>query len=176
MNETAILSSAKWADQEQKIKEIAYYLINNNLTISLAESATGGYLTHLLSLVEDSGKFLKGAVTCYDANIKEKLLKVDQELILKYTAESFEVTKAIAEGVMKLMDTDLAIGVTGLTRPGGSETKEKPVGTMFIYGMFKDQVLFKKSALFTGKPEVIVQKTCYLIISQLQSNLFKIKN
>ncbi|MDQ0637816.1 nicotinamide-nucleotide amidase [Pedobacter sp. W3I1] len=134
-------------------------LINKNLTIAFAESATAGRLSAEFSMIDNAGKFLKGGIACYDACLKEDLLQVDHALIETYTPESMEVTRAISLGLARLIPADIHIGITGLTTPGGSETKEKPVGTMFIYASHQSELAFSQRFNFTGEPEEIVSAT-----------------
>ncbi|MES2419264.1 MAG: CinA family protein [Bacteroidota bacterium] len=108
-------------------------LIKRQLSIAFAESATAGRLTSDFSLVLDAGKFLKGGFVCYHICLKEETLGVPKDLIEKYTRESAEVTAAIAKGPSRYSSRHY--------RPycaRGSETKEKPVGTMFIVGFIKN--------------------------------------
>ncbi|MGM9478085.1 CinA family protein [Pedobacter sp. GSP4] len=143
----------------EKMEEVGKMLTTGGLTIAFAESATAGRLTAEFSLINDAGKFLKGGIVCYDACLKETLLGVDPELIEQYTPESMEVTKAISNGLHKLIPADIAIGITGLTAPGGSETSEKPVGTIFIYASSPWAQLFSLRLNFAGDREDIVQAT-----------------
>ena len=141
------------------INSCAALLIERKLTLAFAESATAGRLAAEFSLADNAGKFLKGGIVCYDACLKEDLLNVPPSLISKYTPESVEVTHAITAGLSKVIPANIYIGVTGLTCPGGSETAEKPVGTMFICGMRDQQVMFSERIVFDGSPEEIVIKT-----------------
>ncbi|TKC10522.1 CinA family protein [Pedobacter polaris] len=142
----------------KKIQHCADELISQGLTIAFAESATAGRICADFSLADDAGKFLKGGLACYDANLKEDLLKVDPQLIETYTPESPQVTMAITKGLAQLIKADIHIGCTGLTCPGGSETIEKPVGTMFFYGILNGQTIFSEKTVFPGSPnEVVVQ-------------------
>jgi len=138
---------------------VGQLLIKHKLHIAFAESATAGRLAAEFSLMEDAGKFLKGAFVCYDACLKESVLGVPRELIDKYTPESMEVTKAITAGLQKIIDSDIYIGITGLPAPGGSETEEKPVGTMFIYGFHHKQEILCEKVIFQGSPEQIILQT-----------------
>lgn len=144
---------------DKEIGACASMMIARQLTLVFAESATAGRLAAEFSLAEHAGKFLKGGLVCYDACLKEDLLKVPPGLIKQYTPESAEVTQAITIGISKLIPSDICIGVTGLTCPGGSETAEKPVGTMFIYGIHKERTAFKDRLVFDGNPEEIILKT-----------------
>ncbi len=133
-------------------------LIGLEMTIAFAESATAGRAAAAFSLIEDAGRFLKGGIVCYDACLKEDILKVPRSLIRAHTPESAEVTRAITEGLSRLIDADIHIGITGLPRAGGSESAEKPVGTMFIYALCRGKAFFSDRRVFAGTPEeVIVQ-------------------
>jgi nicotinamide-nucleotide amidase len=134
-------------------------LISKKLTIAFAESATAGRLSAEFSMIDNAGEFLKGGIACYDACIKEDLLHVDHLLIETYTPESMEVTRAISLGLAQLIPADICVGITGLTTPGGSETREKPVGTMFIYATRKGEPAFSQRFNFTGEREEIVSAT-----------------
>ncbi|RZL38460.1 MAG: CinA family protein [Pedobacter sp.] len=146
-------------------------LTEKKLTIALAESATAGRMAAEFSLLPNAGEFLKGGVICYDALIKEKHLKVSPALIEKYTPESAEVTKAAAKGLVNFMEADIHIAVTGLPSSGGSETIDKPVGTMFISAIYNGNDLFDERVLFTGKPEEIILQTISHTAKLLVRNL-----
>jgi nicotinamide-nucleotide amidase len=129
-------------------------------TIAFAESATAGRLMAEFSMMPDAGTFLKGGFVCYDACLKQDLLQVPERLIAACSPESAEVTEAIAKGLVRLIDADIYIGVTGLTAPGGSEGPDKPVGTMFIHACgVHGEPLFTDRVEFRGDPETIVMHT-----------------
>jgi nicotinamide-nucleotide amidase len=153
------------------LSSCAELLISKKLTIAFAESATAGRIAAEFSLVTDAGKFLKGGLVCYDADLKKELLEVPAQLIEKYTPESAEVTDAITFGLNKLIPADIHIGVTGLTCPGGSETAEKPVGTMFIHGIYGSKPLFSERIVFQGSPEQIVLQTIFYLADLLMASL-----
>ena len=143
---------------ESKIKACSKLMADQELTIAFAESATAGWLCSEFSLTEESGTVLKGGIACYDADLKISLLGVPQQLIDEFTPESMEVTAEMARRLPKLIPSDIQVAVTGLTTPGGSETAEKPVGTMFVYALIKDQpVSFRK--VFKGSCEEVIHQT-----------------
>ncbi|MEJ5963646.1 CinA family protein [Pedobacter immunditicola] len=154
------------------VKECSELLKDENLKISFVESATAGRICYEFSLTEHAGKFLKGSLVCYDADVKQDQLQVQRSLIDTYTPESAEVTEALTEGAKTIVPSDIYVSVTGLTTPGGSETEEKPVGTMFIHGRFKDKV-FTDRTVFPGGPDEIVMQTvdrvAFLIIRAIKS-------
>lgn len=139
------------------VEQCTALLVEKELTIAFAESATVGRMAAEFGLTDDAGKILKGGLVCYDACIKKDLLHVDDELVEQYTPESAEVTEAAARGLTSLIPADIHVAVTGLTCPGGSETRKKPVGTMFIHCIGKD-FEFADRSQFTGNKEVIILK------------------
>lgn len=142
----------------QLVIESSKLLESRNLTIAFAESATAGRLAAEFSLTENSGKVLIGGLVCYDACVKEDILGVPAELIEKYTPESAEVTEELAKRLKKFIGSDVQVAVTGLTTSGGSETPQKPVGTMFIHLVMKDKSV-GICEVFDGNAESIVLKT-----------------
>ncbi len=155
---------------ESKIAVCSELMAQKGLTIAFAESATAGWLCSEFALTKQSGKVLIGGITCYDASLKVSLLKVPQELIDTYTPESMEVTREMAHRLSDLIKADIYMTVTGLTTPGGSETPEKPVGTMFVFALIKGrEASFRK--VFQGSDEDIIHQTiseaAELLISEL---------
>lgn len=159
----------------ETMDRVGKLLITKKLTIAFAESATAGRLSSDFSMVEDAGKFLKGGIACYDACVKEGLLSVDPKLIAQFTPESMEVTRAISFGISRAIPADIHIGITGLTCPGGSETAEKPVGTMFIYAIRDSEQIFSERLNFTGSRWEIVSRTVDRCAELLEAYLKSIK-
>lgn len=133
-------------------------IAEKKMKIAFIESATAGWLTSEFSLVPESGKILLGGLVCYDASVKQDLFDIPKEVIEKYTAESAEITKMLAERLTKFFKCDIAVAITGLTAPGGSETPEKPVGTMFIHITIQGKNHPYREN-FTGPPEDIISQT-----------------
>lgn len=118
----------------------AELLAEKKLTITFIESASAGYLSHRFSLSPYSGDVLLGGLVCYDVWMKENVLKVPSELIDEYTAESLEVTRELIEKSKTMLKSDLYVACTGLLKRGGSETKEKPVGTFFYCIYYRGKI------------------------------------
>jgi len=151
------------------IEQCAKLLIDHKLTIAFAESATAGSLSAAFSRLSEAGSFLKGGLVCYDACLKEDILGVSKELIEQYSPESIEVTSEMAIGLKRLMRADVHVAVTGLTRPGGSENEEKPVGTMFFCIMQNDKISCCKEC-FSGNEDAIISQT----IEQISKSIVKV--
>ena len=155
----------------EAVKKCCKVLLQKELSIAFAESATGGRCAAEFALIPKSGQVLQGGVVCYDGCVKRNLLKVQQKLIDQYTPESAEVTEAMAEGLKELINADIIVANTGLASPGGSESAEKPVGTMFIHLLVNNTALSMRK-VYSGKPEEIVLKTiddiALLILEELK--------
>jgi len=122
---------------------IGQLLYNNNLTLATAESCTGGYLAHMITSVPGSSRYFKGSVIAYSNEVKITQLGVSTEDLKQQGAVSEEVAKAMAEGVRKELNADIAIATTGIAGPDGG-TAEKPVGTVWIAYSDKHKTLAKK--------------------------------
>lgn len=155
----------------EKVDECSKFLIRQGFTIAFAESATAGRICSEFALAHNAGKFFKGGIVCYDGCIKQDLLKVPEDLIKQFTPESEEVTEAAALGLRKLIPADIHVAVTGLTAKGGSETSEKPVGTIFIHGVM-DKKMFSERCLFEGDKEQILVQTVERVASLVLERLF----
>lgn len=134
-------------------------LAEKGLKIAFAESASAGWLASEFSLTPTSGDVLLGGIVCYDACTKEELFDIPQEIIDRYTPESAEVTRMLAERLTKFFKCDIAVAITGLTSPGGSETEEKPVGTMFIHITLPENRYCTHREVFGGSPKDIIGQT-----------------
>jgi len=158
---------------EQKIERCSKVIADKGMTIAFAESATAGWLCSEFALTEQSGQVLKGGIICYDAFLKESLLGVPRGLIDRYTPESQEVTDELARRLPDLIPADIHVAVTGLTAPGGSETPDKPVGSMFISALIKGH-LHQHHEVFKGDCEEIIgqaiQATADMLIAVFSSS------
>ena len=100
-------------------------------TLATAESCTGGMIGEALTAVPGSSAVYKGGVISYWSEIKESLLGVDGGILRRFGAVSAPVAEAMAKGAKRVLQTDVAVSVTGLAGPSGDEFG-KPVGTVFI--------------------------------------------
>lgn len=116
---------------EDLAKRAGELLKKMGLTLSLAESCTGGLITHRITNISGSSNYLLGGVVAYSNEAKERLLGVPHETLLRYGAVSEETARAMAEGVRRLLVSDQALAVTGIAGPSGG-TPEKPVGLVYI--------------------------------------------
>lgn len=150
---------------DKELKALIEILRENQLTIAFAESMTSGLLANEFGKQFNIGEIFLGSLVTYKEDCKNKVLGVDPDLIEKYTAESQEVTNAMVKGLKQVLDADLCVAVTGLATEGGSETREKPVGTTFVAITYKDE-LYEISGRFFGNREQIIFQACYMIFSK----------
>ncbi len=116
---------------ENLTTEVHQLLSRKNLSISFAESCTGGLLTGELAQIPGASKFLKGGIVAYNTQIKIDILKIPQELINKYSVVHEEVAKAMAQNVRQLMKSDYAVATTGNAGPTKGDSNAQ-VGTCII--------------------------------------------
>lgn len=112
-------------------KLIIEFALQHKITISTAESCTGGLIAHLLTEVSGSSGAFWGTVVGYDNRVKENLLQVSSENLKNYGAVSIQVAEQMATGIKLATKTTYAISTTGIAGPLGGST-EKPVGTVCI--------------------------------------------
>lgn len=121
-------------------------LKEKKLTISIAESCTGGYLSHLITSVAGSSEYFLGSIIPYDYQIKMRQLGVKPETLEKYGAVSEPTIIEMANIVRAKFNTDIGVATSGIAGPGGA-TPDKPVGTVWIAYSDKYQTVTRKLQL-----------------------------
>jgi PncC family amidohydrolase len=111
--------------------QIGDVLTKRNMTLSTAESCTGGLIGHRLTNVPGSSIYFIGGIVAYAYDAKEHLLGVHHNTLYDYGAVSKETAIEMARGARRVFGTDIAISVTGIAGPGGG-LPNKPVGTTWI--------------------------------------------
>ena len=138
-------------------KKILNKLIEKNISVSTAESCTGGLLAYSFVKNKDSSKIYKGGYITYSNEMKIKELKVKKASLKKNGAVSYQVAEEMIEGLYKKNKTKICISTTGIAGPGGS-TKNKPVGLIYIgVRLNKKNTIIKKKFKGTRKQ---IQKKC----------------
>ena len=122
---------------------IGKLLKDRKMTISTAESCTGGYLGHLITSVPGSSEYYLGSVIAYSNRIKQEMLGVSEKSLQSYGAVSEQVVKEMADGARVKFNTDFAVATSGIAGPDGG-TPEKPVGTVWIAVSSKKRTVAKK--------------------------------
>ena len=106
-------------------------LINKNLTISAAESCTGGLVGHRITQVSRSSKVFKGGMVSYGNEAKVKQLNISQDLLNNFGAVSEQVASVMASNIRNIFSSDIGVSITGIAGPTGG-TKNKPVGIVYV--------------------------------------------
>ena len=135
--------------KEQGMKteeELGKLLASKKLTLSTAESCTGGGIAATITSVAGSSEYFMGGVVAYSNEVKMDLLHVSAETLEKHGAVSRETVMEMAAGAMKTLKTDCAIATSGIAGPGGGSA-EKPVWTIWIAVAYKNEIV---TAMQTG--------------------------
>ena len=130
-------------------------LIKKRLTISVAESCTGGLLAHNLTKLANSSKYFQIGLTTYSNQAKIKILKINKNIIKKYGAVSKECCKSMVQNLSKISKSKINVSITGIAGPGGA-SKNKPVGLVYI-GIKKGKTLVIKENRFKSKKRNLIQ-------------------
>ena len=138
------------------IKVLHKKLIKNRITISVAESCTGGLLAHNLTKLANSSKYFQMGLTTYSNQAKIKILKVNKSIIKKYGAVSNECCKSMVQNLSKISKSKINVSITGIAGPGGA-LKNKPVGLVYI-GIKKGKTLLIIQNKFNSGDRNIIQR------------------
>lgn len=106
-------------------------LKQNNLTISTAESCTGGNIASLITSISGSSSYFSGSIVAYDTSVKTSVLKVNENDVEKFTVVSEQVAEQMSKGARTLLNTDIAISTTGVAGPTRGEDGQE-VGTVWV--------------------------------------------
>ncbi|PHN08064.1 competence/damage-inducible protein A [Flavilitoribacter nigricans] len=121
-----------YGQNDESLEEnLGHLLRNRKLTLTTAESCTGGYVAHLITSVAGSSDYFMGSIVAYANAIKQDLLGVDPATLETHGAVSEATVREMVSGALKVMKTDLAVAISGIAGPGGG-SPEKPVGTIWM--------------------------------------------
>ena len=154
-------------------KAILNEMAERELTLSTAESCTGGYIAHLITQHPGSSKVYFGGAVSYSYELKESILGVKNETLWQYGAVSKETVTEMVEGALLNFKSDYAIAVTGIAGPDGG-TPEKPVGTVWI-GVANAQKTIAKKFLFGNKRQQNIERTAIAALNMLHLLLKEFK-
>ena len=156
-------------DFSEILVELKNILDSKKLTISTAESCTGGLLGAILTSIPGSSSFFQGAIVAYSNYQKINLLKIPEDLLKKFGAVSEECAISMAKNLKDITSSDISISVTGIAGPEGG-TPEKPVGTVFSSIIIKNNEKSFKFQ-FSGNRNLIRIMTARTLIENLLSLL-----
>ena len=156
-------------DNEELESCVGNLLIKNKKTLSIAESCSGGYLSHLVTSIPGSSKYFSGSVVAYSNNIKINNLNVNKKNIEKFGAVSKEVVEEMATNVRKKFNSSIGISTSGIAGPSGG-TEKKPVGTVWIGYSDKNKTLSKK-LLLTNRRDINITLSSIGALNMARLNL-----
>ena len=140
-------------------------LIKKKLTLSVAESCTGGLLAHNFTKLANSSKYFQMGLTTYSNQAKIKILKINKNIIQKFGAVSKECCKAMVQNLFKISKSKINVSITGIAGPGGG-TKEKPVGLVYM-GIKKGNKIIINKTIFKSKSRKNIQSSTVKKVIQI---------
>jgi len=150
----------------QKLHEKLLY---KNLTLSLAESCTGGMIQEVITSNSGASEYFMGGVVSYSNQAKINVLNVKPGTIDKFGAVSKETAIEMVKGVRAIFRTDISASITGIAGPSGG-TSEKPVGTIYLAVSINDKIINRKLSL-SGNRENIRKKSVLVLFKLLLENI-----
>lgn len=153
------------------LHDLPILLARQGLTLSTAESCTGGLVAHWMTEIPGSSEWYKGGIVAYANEWKSGLLGVDTDLLDRVGAVSAEVAEAMARNAAARFQTDLAISTTGIAGPGGGSA-EKPVGLVYIGRHGFGQTTVRREVWTfdrSGNKEASAQLAIEMIVDLLRS-------
>ncbi len=142
-------------------------LIKKNITLSVAESCTGGLLSSKFTRLSGSSKYFQMGIVTYSNNAKIKILKVNKKIINKYGSVSLECCEAMAQGLSKISKSKINISITGIAGPKGG-TKDKPIGLVYIGLKKRNKTIVSKNYFKKKDRKSIQNKTIEKCIKLIQ--------
>ena len=148
-----------------KVQVLSELLISNGLTISVAESCTGGSLSQALTSIPGASSYFNCGYIAYSNQSKVEMLGVDIQTIKTFGAVSEEVALEMVIGVVTISHSDVAVSITGVAGPAGGTT-EKPVGTV-CFGFSCKGKTSTTTQLFSGDRASIISQSVSYALRQL---------
>ncbi len=159
-----------FSDKGETLAEVVFKkLLSNKITISFAESCTGGMISNTLTDIPGSSKVYGLGLNTYSNTAKNKILNVPFKLINKYGAVSRVVVRSMVKNLIKLSSSDVGVAISGIAGPGGG-TDDKPIGTVFVAYLMNNKVITKKY-FFTGTRKTVKFRTTLEVFDFLRKNL-----
>lgn len=150
-------------------KVLGEFLKQRKLTLSTAESCTGGNLARLITSVPGSSSYFQGSVIAYSDRVKEEYLGVSPAIISKHGAVSKEVVESMVQGVCRRLHTNYAMATSGIAGPEGG-TDEKPVGLVWI-AVGDSENVYARKYQFGGHRELVIEQASIMAMGLLFKHL-----
>lgn len=167
-----VLGDAVYGEDDTSLEEaVGALLVERGLTVSVAESCTGGLLGHRITNVGGSSRYFSGGVLAYSNELKSSLLAIDPDLIVRDGAVSESVSRAMARGAREACGSDFAVAITGIAGPDGG-TAEKPVGLVYIT-VADDREEVCREFRLPGDREEVKYRTTNLALEMVRGRLLE---
>ena len=161
------------SDEDTLEGVVGKLLLERDLTISIAESCTGGLISSRITNIAGSSRYFERGIIAYSNGSKVEHLKIDENMIDQYGAVSMEVARLMAEGVKAVSGTDIGLAVTGILGPGGA-TINKPVGIVYI-GFCDNKICTAREFRFWDNRILNKDKTSQAAFDMLRRKLLGIQ-
>lgn len=135
-----------------RLENVIKQLIKNELSIAVAESCTGGYVSNMFTNISGASKTFERGIICYSNEAKITLLNVDPKIIDEFGAVSDVVAKQLALNLRILSNVNISVGITGIAGPTGG-TNEKPVGLVYVSFSTEEETIVKQFNFQTNRLE-----------------------
>ena len=156
-------------DNDELESQVGILLNDQNKTIAISESCSGGYASHMITSIPGSSKYFLGSIIAYNNSIKENILGIDKKIIRDKGAVSKEVVEEMAKNIRIKFNSSIGLSVSGIAGPSGGSTK-KPVGTVWI-GLSDDKKTYSKKFQLTERRDVNIILSSICILNMLRLNL-----
>lgn len=168
----SILGEHLYAFGEMSMEEVVSKMLRNRkLTLSIAESCTGGLVSRRIVDLPGASDILLGSAVAYSDPSKIEVLGVSEETLNEYGAVSSQTAEEMAAGARSLYGSDVAISTTGIAGPTGG-TEEKPVGLVYVGYADKNDVVSEKY-LFDDDREMVMKKSSQMALNLLRLRLLE---
>lgn len=147
-------------------ESLGMLLKDRGISLSTAESCTGGNIARLITSISGSSEYYTGSVIAYANRIKKDILGVSEQVLTEQGAVSREVVEQMARGLSGVYGTDAAIATSGIAGPDGG-TEDKPVGTTWICVLYKEKIYSNKYR-FSGSRDRIIDQASYSAMQLLR--------
>ncbi|MEK9149296.1 MAG: nicotinamide-nucleotide amidohydrolase family protein, partial [Candidatus Desantisbacteria bacterium] len=156
--------------ENESLEEVVMYLFSlRKKTLAIAESCTGGLISHLLTSIPGSSEYYKGGIVAYSNEAKIDILDISEGMIRRCGAVSADTAKEMAIGVARRLKADVGLSVTGIAGPGGG-TEEKPVGLVYM-GVAEEGKSEAKRFFFLGTREKIKEQSAYFSLDMARRKM-----
>lgn len=151
--------------------QVGEALLHEKMTLSTAESCTGGGVAAAITAIPGSSAYFNGGIVSYTNEVKHRLLGVQLDTLSRYGAVSRQTVEEMARGAMKTMQTDVAIATSGVAGPSGG-TADTPVGTIWIAVAYKNEIVTFRQEGDHGRGENVrlaIENGLKILLKQLKN-------